>query len=116
MSVTREELQEAGASPELARILADRLPRRVSGDPTRNPMAVALAGIALAAFLSALGWLVVGVSDTWTEVALLGTGLDRVETRMTALEERMTGIEGRMTSLEDRMIRIESRLDLLLQE
>ena len=116
MSVTREELQEAGASPELARILADRLPRRAAGDPTRHPMAVALAGIALAAFLSALGWLVLTVSDTRTEVALLGTGLDRVETRMTVLEERMTGIEGRMTSLEDRMIRIESKLDLLLQE
>ena len=116
MGVTIEELKEAGASPELARILADRLPRRASGDPTRHPMTVALAGIALAAFLSALGWLVLTVSDTRTEVALLRKDLAGLETRMTGIEGRMTGLEERMTALEDRMIGIEDKLDRLLQE
>lgn len=109
MNVTPEELQKAGASPELAQILADRWPRRASGDLTRNPMAVALAGIALAAFLSTLGWLVLTTADTRTEVALLRVGLD-------GLEARMTGLEERMDALEDRMIRIEDKLDRLLEK
>ena len=109
MNVTPEELQNAGASPELARILADRWPHRAPGDLTRNPMAVALAGIALAAFLSTLGWLVLTTADTRTEVALLRVGLESVEARM-------TGLEVRMAALEDRMIRMEGKLDRLLEE
>lgn len=109
MNVTPEELQNAGASPELARILADRWPRRAPGDLTRNPMAVALAGIALAAFLSTLGWLVLTTADTRTEVALLRVGLESVGARM-------TGLEVRMAALEDRMIRMEGKLDRLLEE
>ena len=113
MSVTTEELQNAGASPELARFLADQWPRRAPGDLTRNPMAVALAGIALAAFLSTMGWLGLTATDTRTEVALLSVGF---ETRMTGLETRMTGLEERMDTLEDRMIRMEDKLDRLLKE
>ena len=116
MSVTREELQEAGASPELARILAERLPRRAPSDPTRNPMVVALAGIALAAFLSTLGWLVLTTADTRTEVALLGVGQAALEERMASLEGRMGDLENRMSGIEGRMIRIEDKLDRLLQE
>ncbi len=123
MGVTIEELQEAGASPKLARLLAERQPQREVGDLAKHPMAVTLAGIVLAAFLSALGWLVLGVSGLQTDVALLREGQTGIEERMTGIEERMTGIEGRMTGLEDRMAGIEGRmtgleekLDRLLQE
>ena len=109
MSVTLEELQDAGASPELARLLADRLPRRASDDPTRNPMAVALASVALAAFLSALGWLVLTTADTRTEVALLGKDVAHLRTDVALLKEGQA-------ALGDRMIRIEDKLDRLLQQ
>ncbi len=123
MSVTLEELQKAGASPELARILADRLPRRALGDPTRNPMVVAVATVAFTAFLSTLGWLVLTTADTRTEVALLGKGqaaleerMGGLENRMSSLENQMSSLENQMSGLEDRMIRIEDKLDRLLKE
>ncbi|MXW85602.1 MAG: hypothetical protein F4151_12350 [Gammaproteobacteria bacterium] len=116
MSLTLEELQKAGASPELARILADRLPRRTPGDLTRNPMAVTLSGIALAAFLSTLGWLVIGMSDLQSDVVRLDERMSGVEMRMTALEDRMTALEDRITGIETRMAGIEEKLDRLLQE
>ena len=116
MNVTREELQEAGASPELARILADRLSRHASGDLTRNPMVVSLSGIALAAFLGALGWLVLTTTSTQTDVALLKVGQIALEERMTSLEGRIIRIEEKVDGLEGRMIRIEDKLDRLLQE
>ena len=91
MAVTREELQQAGANPELARLLADRWPRRDSSDLTRHPMAVAL----LVAFLGTLGWLVVSVTD---------------------LHSGQTRLEEKLGSLDQRMIRIEDKLDQLLQK
>ena len=116
MSVTLEELQKAGASPELARILADRLPRRAPGDPTRNPMVVAVATVAFAAFLSTLGWLVLTTADTGTEVALLGNDIAHLRTDVAILKEGQVALEDRMSGLEGRMIRIEDKLDRLLQE
>ncbi len=86
MNVTREELRNAGASPELGRILADRLSRRGPGDLTRNPMAVTLSGIVLAAFLSTLGLLVLGMSGLQSDVA--------------RLDERLYGIERRLASAD----------------
>ncbi len=109
MNLTREELQNAGASPELARLLADRLPRRGTGDLTRNPMAVAVAGIVLAAFLSTLGWLVLSTNGTQTDVALLGKDVAHLRTDVAHLKEGQADLEGRM-------IRIEDKLDRLLQE
>ena len=123
MNVTREELQEAGASPELARILADRLPRRGSGDLTRNPMAVAVAGIVLAAFLSTLGWLVLGITGTQTDVlllkkdmALLRTDVTLLSEGQTRLEEKVDGLDQRTARIEERMAGIEDKLDRLLQQ
>ena len=116
MSVTREELQEAGASPELARILSDRWPRRDAGDPARHPMAVALAGIVLAAFLSALGWLVLTVADTRTEVALLRKDVALLDGRMTVIEAQVTLLREGQVGLAERMTRIEDKLDRLLQQ
>ncbi len=52
MALTRDELQRAGATPELAALLV-RESRRV--DITWNPMAVGL----VLAFLGVMGWLVV---------------------------------------------------------
>ena len=88
MTVTRKELQQAGASPELARILADRWPRREHGDLTRHPMAVAL----LIAFLGALGWLVVSVTD-------LQSGQGRIEEKLGGLDQRITRIEDKLDQL-----------------
>lgn len=99
MDVTREELQQAGASPELARILAERLPRRGTGDLARHPMAVALAGIALAAFLGTLGWLVLGVSDTQTEVKLLQKDVVLLRDDVALLQEGQARIEKKVDIL-----------------
>ncbi|MDE0696009.1 MAG: hypothetical protein OXH76_09290 [Boseongicola sp.] len=88
MIVTREELQEAGASPELARILADELSRGAPGDLARNPMFVTLSGIAAAAFLITVAFLVAGVTGVRTETAVL-------DARTSGLEVRMAGIEDR---------------------
>ena len=116
MSVTREELQEAGASPELARILADELSRNVPGDLTRNPMVVTLSGIFLAAFLIIVAWLGLGVTGLRTEVAVLDVRTSGIGVRVTGLEDRMTSLENRMTGIETRMAGIEGKLDRLLQE
>ena len=102
MNLTREELQNAGASPELARLLADRLPRRGPGDLTRNPMAVAVAGIVLAAFLSTLGWLVLGMADTQTDLALLKKDVALLREGQAGLEERTTRIEEKLDQLLQR--------------
>ena len=91
-SVTRGELQKAGASPELARILADRLPRRGSGDPTRNPLVVAVNGIVLAAFLSTLGWLVLATTGTQAGVAVLAKGQAALEERTARIKEKLDGL------------------------
>lgn len=116
MSLTLEELQKAGASPELARILADRLPRRARGDLTSNPLVVALSGIFLAGFLSTFAWLALGVTGLQTEVALLDKRVAGIEEQMTRLDERMTSLEDRMTGIETRMAGIEEKLDRLLQQ
>ena len=77
LGVTRDELQEAGASPELARILTDRLPRRDSSDLTRHPM----AAIVLTAFIGTLAWLGVAVTNTQTDVALLQRDVAEIKER-----------------------------------
>lgn len=105
MGVTREELQQAGANPELARILADQWPRRDPGDITRNPMAVAL----LVAFLGALGWQMVSVTD-------LKSGQARLEEKIIGLDQRMFRIEEKVNDLDQRMMQIEGKLDQLLQK
>lgn len=116
MSLTLEELQKAGASPELARILADRLPRRAPGDLSSNPLVVALSGIFLAGFLSTFAWLAHGVTGLQTDVALLDKRVSGIEEQMTRLEDRMTSLEDRMTGIETRTARIEDRIDRLLEE
>ena len=102
MSVTREELQQAGASPELARILADRWPRRDPGDLTRNPIAVAL----FVAFFGALVWLVVGVAGTQADVAVLKIG-------QAQLGQDIAELRQEMLSGQDRL---ESKLDWILEK
>ncbi|MXY32874.1 MAG: MFS transporter [Boseongicola sp. SB0664_bin_43] len=114
MSLTREELQKAGASPELARILADRLPRRARRDLTSNPLAVTLAGIAMAAFLSTLGWLVLGITGTQTDVLLLKEDVALLRADVTLLKEGQDRLEEKVEGLDERTARIEDKLDRLL--
>ena len=109
MSVTREELQQAGASPELARILADRWPRRDNTDLTRNPMAVAL----LVAFLGALGWLVLGVTGTQSDVAVLKVGQAKLEQDIADLRQEMLAGQAK---LEAGQAELESKLDRILEK
>ena len=99
MSVTREELQEAGASPELARLLGDELSRSAPSDLTRNPMVVTLSGVFLAAFLIIVAWLGLGVTGLRTEVAVLDVRTSGIGVRVTGLEDRMPGIEVRPDGL-----------------
>ena len=112
MGVTREELQQAGANPELARILADRWPRRDPGDLTRNPMAVAL----LVAFLGALGWQMVSVTDLKSGQARLEEKIIGLDQRMVRIEEKVNGLDQRMIQIDQRMMQIDGKLDQLLQK
>ncbi len=116
MSVTREELQEAGASPELARILADRWPGRGPGDLTSSPMAVTLSGVALAAFLSIFAWLALGVTGLQTDMEIVKKDVALLDTRMSGIESQVTLLREGQATLAERMTRIEEKLDRLLQE
>ncbi len=109
LSVTREELQQAGASPELARILADRWPRRDNTDLTRNPMAVAL----LVAFLGALGWLVLGVTGTQADVAVLQSDVAVLKVGQAKLEQDIADLRQEMLAGQ---ARLESKLDRILEK
>lgn len=116
MRLTLEELQKAGASPELARILAERLPRRARGELTSNPLVVTLSGIILAAFLSTLAWLVIGMSDLQADVARLDERMTGIEAQVTLLREGQIALAERMDGIETRMAGIEDKLDRLLQQ
>ncbi len=96
MAVTREELHKAGASPELAGILAHELRR---GDLTRNPMAVVLVSAFLATFLGIMGWLVLGVITLQTDVALLKEGQTHLEEGQFRLEEGQFRLEEKVDAL-----------------
>lgn len=62
-------------------------------------MAVALAGIALAAFLGTLGWLVLGVSDTQTDVKLLQKDVRLLQDDVALLQEGQARIENKVDGL-----------------
>ena len=115
MFVKREELQEAGASPELARILADELSRSAPGDLTRNPMAATLFGICLAALLITIAWLALGVTGIRTEVALLDERVTGIEGQVALLREGQASLEDKVDGLDQRTVRIEGKIDRLLE-
>lgn len=112
MSVTSDELQQAGASPELARILADQFHRRDSGDLTCNPMAVAL----VVAFLGALGWLVANDFRQSADLTRLDEKIISLRSETLAgqarLGERIDGLEYEMRAMNSRL---EAKLDQLLE-
>ena len=109
MSVTREELQQAGASPELARILADRWPRRDPSNLTRNPMAVAF----LVAFLGALGWLVLGVTGTQADIAILQSDVAVLKIGQAKLEQDIADLRQEMLAGQ---AMLESKLNRILEK
>ena len=116
MFVKREELQEAGAGPELARTLADELARSAPGDLTRNPMAATLSGIFLAALLITIAWLALGVTGIRTKVALIGERVSGIKGQVALLKEGQASLEDKVDGLDQRTERIEDKIDRLLEE
>ncbi len=85
MAVTSEQLQRAGASAELSNLLAKEFRRESRRDDvTRNPMAVGVTVTFMAAFLSALAWLVLAVTETQTDLARLEVKIDEGQARLEA--------------------------------
>ena len=73
MGITREELTEAGASPDLARLPVRELRQNErQNDLTRNPMAVAT----VVAFLGVVGRLALGVTSLQTDMARIEAKVD----------------------------------------
>ena len=85
MALTRDELQGAGATPELAALLV-RESRRV--DITWNPMAVGL----VLAFLGAMGWLVVSQAGVQADVAVLKRDMAEVREEVAGIKQEIVEI------------------------
>ncbi len=105
MGVTREELANAGATPELARLLARELRQGPRNDLTRHPMAVAC----LIAFFGIVGWLALGMTSLQNDVIRLEEGQVRLEEGQARLEEGLM-------ELEEGQARLEEKIDGLAKE
>ena len=87
MNVSRDELVNAGASPELAKLLVREFRQdEHRNDLTRNPMAVAF----VVAFLGIIGCLALSVTD---------------------LEKATAGMQANVVSMKEDLTRIEAKVD-----
>ena len=101
MALTSEQLQRAGANPELAKLLA-RDSRQ--SNITQNPMFVGLTVTFVAAFLGALGWIVLGLKDTQTDVALLNQGQARLEEGQAHIDKKLDDLAAELANIKDLLI------------